>query len=217
MGEREPLTYPRYSEMVCGRYTNVIRSPFDCQSGRCYNDWTLPFLLERGKMADIEKAKEGTVISQRPFEKFISYLQDRGVEEQAEISLSDDLSSDQMDAILQATSEEELLHAMQFLGLTGLRDLDNGTELTLYGWKFVLSNRPDISKRVGGYAVIDAAYTNTGEGVMLDTSVERVLACLRMFEFLNAFPKEVKVFKKTTGSGNEMITLTWSLGKNAKA
>lgn len=167
---------------------------------------------KRGKMADVEKTKEGTIVQQRPFEKFLAYMADRAVEESEEYlsHLSEDLSADQMDAILQAGTEEELLAAMKFAGLTGLRDLEMGTELEIYGFKFVKSNRPDISKRLGGYAVIDAIDMATGNALMLDTSIERIVACLRMFEHQGLFPKVVKVVKKSTGSGNEMITITWN-------
>jgi hypothetical protein len=57
------------------------------------------------------------------------------------------------------------------------------------------------------YAVLEADDPNTGEVLQLDTGVSRILAFLRMCEIMNKFPVTVEIVKKTTASGNQMITL----------
>jgi hypothetical protein len=91
---------------------------------------------------------------------------------------------------------------MKMAGLTGLKDLEDGQALRIHGYRLL---QGDLG--IGVYAVLDADDPDTGEAFALDTGVTRILAFLRMCEVMDKFPIEVVVKKKTTASGNELITL----------
>lgn len=138
---------------------------------------------------------------QRPYDKFVQYITERAVVESGDWS-ADELTADQVESILTAGSEDELFAAMKSAGLTGLRDLENGQEIVIQGYRLVRG-----SMGIGVYAVIDATDPVTGEEMALDTGIPRVIAFLRMAEQLDLFPVHVVVVKKTTSEGNTMISL----------
>lgn len=137
----------------------------------------------------------------RPYQKMLAYMRER-----AEVTASEfdpeELSADQVDQIMSATDEDTLFKAMETAGLTGLRDLDNGTVIRIHSYRLIAGQLG-----IGVYAVLEADDPNTGEVLQLDTGVSRILAFLRMCEVMNKFPVTVAVDKKTTASGNTMITL----------
>jgi hypothetical protein len=135
----------------------------------------------------------------RPYDRFITYLTQRAELETADFS---DVAAQQVENILTAETADALFDAMALAGLQGLRDVAEGTAITIHNFRFISG-----ALGIGVYAVIDATDTNTGEGLALNTGVERVLAFLRMAETMDLFPVDVIVHHKTTGSGNELTTL----------
>jgi hypothetical protein len=156
-------------------------------------------------------AIEGTAAELTPYEKFVNYSHQR-----AEVENTDwdahEITESQITDIMSADSEDALFAAMQTAGLTGLRDLPNGTELELLSYRLVRGNLG-----MGVYAVIDAVNAATAESIALDTGIERILAFLRMAEVMELFPLHVVVAKKTTGSGNELITLSRPVKRPVKS
>ena len=150
-------------------------------------------------------AKTGKVHVITPFEKFVKHIQDRA-EIDASFNSADELAEKQVLKILTAENPNDLFGAMKLEGLTGLKDVEDGTELQINGFRLVRSARPDIKGRTEVYAVIDATDLATGEALALDTSIERILTFLVKAEQIDALPVSVRVQKKTTGSGNSMIT-----------
>jgi hypothetical protein len=138
----------------------------------------------------------------RPYDRFVQYLQERATVENGDWS-ADELTRNQVNEIITAENEDALFAAMKTAGLTGLKDVENGTVITIHGFRLIQGQLGNI----GVYAVIDAVDPATGEGLSLDTGVERVIAFLRMAETMDLLPVTVTVVKKTTGSGNEMVTL----------
>jgi hypothetical protein len=137
----------------------------------------------------------------RPYQKMLAYMRER-----AEVTASEydpeELSADQVDRIMTATTEDELFKAMETAGLTGLKDLEDGTVIRIHSYRLVSGQLG-----IGVYAVLEADDPNTGEVLQLDTGVSRILAFLRMCEVMQKFPVTVEIVKKTTASGNQMITL----------
>jgi hypothetical protein len=136
----------------------------------------------------------------RPYQRVVNYLVER-----AEVDAGDydpeELTAEQVDRIMVAANEDELFEAMKTAGLTGLKDLDNGTRITIHGFRLVAG-----TLGIGVYAILEATDPDTGENLALDTGVTRILAFLRMCEVMQKFPVTVVVDKKTTASGNELIT-----------
>jgi hypothetical protein len=150
-----------------------------------------------------DDAIEGTTSDMTPYQKFINYSLQRADVENTDWD-AHEITESQITDIMSAADEDALFAAMETAGLTGLRDLPNATELEVHGYRLVRGNLG-----IGVYAVIDAVNMTTGgENVALDTGIERVIAFLRMAEVMELFPLHVVVTKKTTGSGNELITLS---------
>jgi len=153
-------------------------------------------------MADV--AKTGETRTPTPRERFIKMAIDRADLDGAIDST--DLVEKQMGDILAATNEDELFDAMEFTGLKGLRDLDAGQIITLNGYRFVKGS--STYSGIGVFCVVDAVDANTGEEMVLDTGVERVMGFLRMVESGQAgvsFPIKVRIVKKETSAG-EAVT-----------
>jgi hypothetical protein len=146
-------------------------------------------------------SKEVASQEPRPFEKLVAYLRERAVVDQTEFD-PEEINAEQVDKIMSASSEDDLWDAMKMAGLTGLKDLEDGQALRIHGYRLL---QGDLG--IGVYAVLDADDPDTGEAFALDTGVTRILAFLRMCEVMEKFPIEVVVKKKTTASGNELITL----------
>jgi hypothetical protein len=153
------------------------------------------------KSAD-DGAIEGTAAELTPYQKFINYNLQRADVENTDWD-GHEITEGQIADIMSAGDEDALFAAMNTAGLTGLRNLPNGTELELLSYRLVRGNLG-----IGVYAVIDAVNAATAESMALDTGVERIIAFLRMAEVMELFPLHVVVTKKTTGSGNELITLS---------
>jgi hypothetical protein len=147
-------------------------------------------------------AVQGQASELTPYDRFIQYALERAEVESEDWS-AEDLTRDQVINITEATDEDALFKAMELAGLTGLQFLENGQQIIVHDYRFVRGNLG-----IGVYAVINATDVATGATLSLDTGIERVLAFLRMCEHLGLFPVTVNVVKKTTGTGNEMVTLT---------
>lgn len=146
----------------------------------------------------------GTV-AVRPYARLAEYLQSRAAVEASIVA--EELTHDQMDAIMTATTPEELDAAMKVVGLTGLRDLENGTEFEIHSWHVSPNNKAEFSNKLGVWAVMNVTYLESGTTGALNTTVDRVIAYLRACEVMERFPLKVRVEKQTTGSGTDMITL----------
>jgi hypothetical protein len=149
--------------------------------------------------------KPDQVIAPRPIEKFAEYVTNRAALEANLVR--EELGSAQMDAILNATTEEELDAAMGMAGLVGLRDLPDGTEIQINGFHYAPGTRSDFANRFGVFAVMECVLIETGANVAIDTGVERIITWLRAMEAMDKFPTQRRIVKITTGSGNDMITL----------
>jgi hypothetical protein len=157
-----------------------------------------------------EPATEITVkpeqaVAPRPVDKFAEYAVNRAALEANLVR--EELGSAQMDAILNATTEEELDAAMAMAGLVGLRDLEDGTEIQINGFHYAPGTRTDFANRFGIFAVMECTLLETSANVAIDTGVERIITWLRAMEAMGKFPVQRRVVKITTGSGNDMITL----------
>lgn len=146
------------------------------------------------------------VATDRPYESFLTFVNSK-ISEGTDYNVTDELATEQVEKIAVSTDLDDLFGAMRLQGLIGLKDVDNGSEFEIRGYRIVRSTRDDMSGRVGVYAIMDAIDLFDGRAVALDSSIERVLAFLIKCEQLDKFPVQVKIVKKTTGSGNEVITL----------
>lgn len=158
--------------------------------------------------------KNNDIAERRPYNQFLEYVQGR-VQESDDYQVADELATEQVERIATAESLDEIFDAMRLQGLTGLRDLENGTEFEIRGFRLIRSTRDDISGRAGVYAIIDTIDLFDGKEMPVDTSIERVLVFLIKCEQLNMFPVQVRLLKKTTQSGNDMITFA-PLAKRAE-
>ena len=158
----------------------------------------------RDQSTEIDVRDAGTV-TVRPHEKLAEYLQSRA-EVEAQL-VREELGKDQMDAIMNASTPEELDAAMKFAGLVALKDIEGGTELRILGYHVAPGTREDIKNNLGVFAVIESVLLDTGQTVNIDTGVERIIAYLRASEVMERFPLDVRVIKQQTGGGNDMITL----------
>lgn len=155
-----------------------------------------------------EPAKTGDAKALSAYDRFVAYARDRASVE-ARFAASE-LESNQMNAILNATTEEELDAAMQMAGLTALGDLDDGTEIQINGYHLVTGSRADFANTMGVFAVIDAQRLSDGVQLALDTGVTRVIGFLRMVESGQlgiSFPIQRTVRKVATNNGYSMVTL----------
>jgi hypothetical protein len=139
-----------------------------------------------------------------PFQKFKAYCLDRADLEGPQIA--EELSTAQMNAILESSNPDDVFNALELAGLRGLKELDDGTEITIRGFHFVRGTRDDFANRLGVFVVMDVQYWDGTEAVH-DTGVERIIGALRAWEAMDAFPVSAIVKKRATSSGNEMITL----------
>ena len=155
-------------------------------------------------MSAVAKKTDGTVELSK-FDQFIAFAQERA-ELDASYNTSEELAREQVIKIVDAETVDDLFAAMKSQGLTGLRDLENGAELTIRGYRLVKSNNPELSGRTGVFAVIDAVDMVSGEDLALDTSIERAIAFLLKCEMIDAFPVHVRLDKKQTMGGNTLIT-----------
>jgi hypothetical protein len=149
--------------------------------------------------------KPEQAVAPRPIEKFTEYVVNRAALEANLVR--EELGSAQMDAILNAQTEEELDAAMEMAGLIGLRDLDDGTEIQVNGFHYSPGTRSDFANRFGVFAVMDCVLIESGANVAIDTGIERIITWLRAKEAMGKLPTQCRVVKITTGSGNDMITL----------
>src|SRR5262249_16118500 len=118
-----------------------------------------------------------------------------------------ELTASQLDAILTATTPEELDAAMEMAELVGLREFDDGTELQIHGFHVAPGNRTEYRNNLGVSPVLECQSIETGANVNIGKGVERVIGYLGMCEVMRRFPVQVRVSKVNTGGGNEMITL----------
>ena len=144
-------------------------------------------------------------IAVRPVHRFAEYILERA-ERESQI-VAQELSFNQMDAILSATTPEELDNAMKILGVVGLKDLDNGTEFEIQEFHVSPGTREEFRNQLGVFAVMRAVMLETGQTAFLDTGVERIITYLRACEAMERFPLAVRIVKQDTGRGNTMITL----------
>lgn len=158
-------------------------------------------------MSDEVEVKATQAVAPTASERFAVYARDRA---QLEASIvAEELANAQGDAILTATTEEELDAAMQTASLMGLRELSDGTEITIHGFHYAPGSRSEFANRLGIFAVIEATVfddSGNGRSINLDTGVERVIKYLRMAEAMGLFPVQRRISKTVTGNG-EMITL----------
>lgn len=155
-----------------------------------------------------EVAKTAKTVQLTDFEKFVKFIQDRA-EIDSSFSSADELAEKQVIKLLAAENMDSLFEGMRLEGLTGLRELENGTELQINAYRLVRSSRPDMQGRTSVYAIIDAVDLATGEALALDTGIERVITFLVKCEMIGALPVSVCITKVTAqNSGNVMITFS---------
>jgi hypothetical protein len=146
----------------------------------------------------------------RPYTRFLEYIRERAVVDQNEFD-PEEIGAKQIDRITSAETEEDLFSAMETEGLAALQDLPSGTVFTINGYR-LLSGQLGV----GVWAVMDCT-NEEGQDMPLNTGVTRVLAFLRMCEVMGKFPIEVRVMKKTTASGNELVTLARPVKRAVKS
>lgn len=156
-------------------------------------------------MSDDIEVRENQTVAQRPIDKFGQYALDRAMVEREIVA--QELGAAQGDAILNAANVEELDAAMEMVGLVGLRDFDDGTEIEIKEFHYAPGTRSDYKNRWGIFAVMDAVLLESGKEVAIDTGVERIILWLRAMENMGKLPAQRRITKVATGSGNEMITL----------
>lgn len=149
--------------------------------------------------------KKGNAVELTPFQKFVKFVQERA-ELDASFATADELVSDQVARISAAESADDLFGAMKIEGLTGLKDLENGTDIQIHGYRLLKSANAEMSGRTAVYTVMDATDLTTGEKLALDSGIERVLIFLIKCERLEMFPVDVRIIKKQTQTGNTLVT-----------
>jgi hypothetical protein len=155
-------------------------------------------------MSDEIAVKPEQAIAQRPSEKFAAYAKERAALEAPLVA--EELGMAQGDAILSATTEEELNAAMETASLIALKDLDDGTEIEIHGFHLAPGTRSEFATNLGVFAVMQCTLIEESRDVSIDTGVERIIKYLRMAEQLELFPVQRRIRKTPTGQG-EMITL----------
>lgn len=153
---------------------------------------------------EVETTTQTPVATRPAVVRFAEYLAARA--EMEAPMVAQELSSDQMERILSATTEEELDAAMEMAGLIGLRDLADGQEVQINNWHVAKGTRSEFMNSLGVFAVLNCQDLETGHEFNADTGIERVIAYLRMCEQFDRFPVQVRIAKTATGSG-DMITL----------
>jgi len=141
-------------------------------------------------------------------EQFKAYVVDRAALDGAVTDYSE-LQDAQLGDILGAATEDDLFAAMEKAGLTGLRDVSNGTELQINGFRFIAGSNSEFANRFGVFVIMDCQNLSNGTEMQIDTGIERIIGFLRMVETGQAgieFPVSVVVQKDRTASGNEMVT-----------
>jgi hypothetical protein len=157
--------------------------------------------------AEVARVATGSITAAQTaaVERFREYIQGRA-EIESQI-VAKELAVTQMAAILQADTPDELDEAMKLLGVVGLRDFDNGTELQIEGFHVAPGTREEYRNSLGVFAVMQATLLESGQTVYIDTGIERVITYLRACEAMDRFPLQVRVVKQDTGRGNTMVTL----------
>lgn len=146
---------------------------------------------------------KGEVQPVRAYDRFAEYMRQRAEVEQTNFqATAEELTQEQVEKIMTADSEDALFAAMNFGGLTGLKDVENGTIIRINGYRVIQGTLGSL----GVYAILDATDPADGTPLALDTGVERILGFLRMAEVLELYPVTVQVLKKDTASGNTMVT-----------
>jgi hypothetical protein len=170
----------------------------------------------REELTPDEAEKKYAPVKRSDFDMFMEYVKQRASVEGP--MAMEKLTRDQTQAIITATTEEELEAAMEFAGVTGLRDVPNGTVIQFNGFHYVPGTRSEFKNRFETFAVMDCTvltatkrFGEIGTSVMLDTGVERIIAWLRAVESGQipglGFPVKRIVIKQPTGEGKELITL----------
>jgi len=144
---------------------------------------------------------------QKLVQQFATLVQGR-----AELDASFDaqeIAEAQLATILRAKNEDELFAAMELAGVSGLRDMEDGAEIEIRGYRFLRGMNEDFANRLGVYVIMDCVSLETGAEFPLNTGIERIIGFLRMVESGDAglmFPVSVRIKKSTTASGNTMVT-----------
>jgi hypothetical protein len=154
--------------------------------------------------ADVARRAAGTVAT-TPFERFRAYCADRAALDS--VGVGDELSVNQVTKILTAQSTEDVFAALQMAGMIGLRDVPDGTEIQINGFRFAPGTNNDFANRLGVFVVIDAQRLSDGGPMVIDTGVERIIGALRAWEANDSFPVQAIVKQQKTQSGNTMVTL----------
>jgi hypothetical protein len=126
------------------------------------------------------------------------------------------LNEEQFQRIIAAKTEDELEAAMEMIGLTGLKELENGTVIQINEFHLMPGNRQEFANRLGVFAVLDITLLSEsrlgkpGTRVMMDTGIERIITWLRAIESGQIagieFPVQRIVAKIGAGAG-DMVTL----------
>src|ERR1700757_3094328 len=85
--------------------------------------------------------------------QFKRYVTDRAALDSS-VSDYDGLQDAQLSSILSATSEDELFGAMERAGLTGLRDIEDGTEIQINGFRFIAGSNSEFANRFGVFVIM---------------------------------------------------------------
>lgn len=172
------------------------------------------FHMSANPPAKPETVETGTVVKRSDYEEFVAYLRDRAA---IEGSLAvQKLNEEQFQRILAAKTEDELEEAMELLGLTGLKEIENGTVIQINEFHLMPGTRSEFQNRLGVFAVIDVTLLSdsklgkTGTNLMMDTGIDRIIVWLRAIESGQipgtSFPLQRIVAKVGAASG-DMVTL----------
>lgn len=163
-----------------------------------------PGNTETGDPFQLAQRQAGTV-ALSPFERFKNYCIDRAALDSA--GVGDELSATQVTNILTAESVDDVFKALELAGMIGLKDVPDGTEIQINGFRFAPGSNKDFANRLGVFVVIDASRLSDGSPLILDTGIERIIGALRAWEAQDAFPVQAVVKQQSTNSGNTMVTL----------
>lgn len=161
-----------------------------------------------------ENTESGTVTQRTTYDQFVQYMRDRA---ELEGSLAiQQLNEDQFNRIIAAKTEDELEAAMEMIGLTGLKELENGSVIQINEFHLMPGNRQEFANRLGVFAVLDITLLSEsrlgkpGTRIMMDTGIERIIMWLRAIESGQItgveFPIQRIVAKIGAGAG-DMVTL----------
>ena len=141
-------------------------------------------------------ASHESEIATRPSDSFVGYLAKRAEDES--VNRAFEISAQQLDAMFQAETEEQLLAVLKRESVGG-RDLVD-VEMLVRGYS-VHEAIGQYDAPLGHYFMVDAVQLSDGQPILFDCSAPLVMGLLRWYESKEMLPKELVMRGAPTPKG----------------